>query len=179
MHHKASLFAAISLCGLSGLVAGCGAGTPSGFPKGDHWVFPLVGPLEDGLLLTPVSVRGHGPYLFAIDPDANITVIDKQVVDEAGLTMGNGPSRFDETATEQMRGYAELLELKLGGLAIDRRQVMLVPSDFYNTEGRRVNGVLGRDVLGSSLVFGFDRDQGIATLSTIKAFTPPPDAIAI
>jgi len=179
VHHKASLFAAISLCGLSGLVAGCGAGTPSGFPKGDHWVFPLVGPLEDGLLLTPVSVRGHGPYLFAIDPDANITVIDKQVVDEAGLTMGNGPSRFDETATEQMRGYAELLELKLGGLAIDRRQVMLVPSDFYNTEGRRVNGVLGRDVLGSSLVFGFDRDQGIATLSTIKAFTPPPDAIAI
>jgi hypothetical protein len=176
VRHKASLFAAMSV---SALVAGCAGGAPSGFSKGDHWVFPLVGPLEDGLLLTPVSVRGHGPYVFAIDPDANITVIDKQVADEAGLTTGNGPSRFDETATEQARAYAELLELKVGGLAIDRRQVMLVPSDFYNTDGRRVNGVLGRDVLAGSLVFGFDRDQGIAMLSTEKTFTPPPDAIAI
>ncbi|HEX7839825.1 MAG TPA: retropepsin-like aspartic protease [Kofleriaceae bacterium] len=178
MRHKASLFAAITLSGAS-VLAGCAGAAPSGFPKGDHWVFPLIGPLEDGLLLTPVSIHGHGPYVFAIDPDANISVIDKQVADEAGLTTGNGPSRFDEAATEQMRAYAELIELKLGNLTIDHRQVMLVPSDFYNTDGRRVNGVLGRDVLAGSLVFGFDRDQGIAMLSTEKAFTPPPDAIAI
>jgi hypothetical protein len=176
VHYKAGLFAAISV---SGLAAGCTPAAPSGFSKGDHWVLPLVGPLEDGQLLTPGTVRGHGPYLFAIDPDANISVIDKQIVDEAGLQTGPGPSRFDETATEQMRDYAELLELRLGALTIDRRQVMLVPSDFYNTDGRRVNGVLGRDVLASSLVFGFDRDQGIATLSTVQAFKPPADAIAI
>lgn len=172
MHHKACLFAAV-------LSAGCTARAPSGFSKGDHWTFPLVGPLEDGLLITPVTVRGKGPYLFAIDPDANITSIDKQVADEAGLTVGRGPARVDEAASEQMRGYAELLDLKVGSLAIDRRQVMMVPSDFYNTEGRRVNGVLGRDVIGGALVFGFDRDQGIATLSTAKTFTSPPDAIAV
>lgn len=172
MHYKTCLFATI-------LAAGCTSGKPSGFSAGDRWSFPLVGPLEDGLLLTPVSVRGHGPYLFAIDPDANLTVIDKQVADEAGLSMGQGPSRIDEAGTEQLRAYAELLDLKVGNLAIARRQVMLVPSDFYNTEGRRVNGVLGRDVLASSLVFGFDRDQGIATLATAKVFTPPPDAIVV
>jgi hypothetical protein len=173
VHYKTCLFAGI-------LVAGCASGgTPSGFSKGDRWTFPLVGPLEDGLLITPVSVRGHGPYLFAIDPDASISVIDKQVADEAGLTMGQGPARTDEAGSEQMRAYAELLDLKVGNLTIARRQVMLVPSDFYNTDGRRVNGVLGRDVLASSLVFGFDRDQGIATLATAKVFTPPPDAIAV
>jgi len=177
VHHKAYLFAAISASGFG--VAGCGGATPSGFSKGDHWTFPLVGPLEGGLLLTPVTVRGHGPYLFSIDPDANITVIDKQVADEAALVTGTGPTRFDETGTEQMRGYAEVVDLKVGNLSVERRQVMLVPSDFYNTGGRRVNGVLGRDVLASSLVFGFDRDQGIASLSTTKTFAPPPDAIAI
>jgi aspartyl protease len=173
MSYKACVCAGI-------LAAGCTTGVPGGFSKGDHWTFPLVGPLEDGLLLTPVSVRGHGPYLFAIDPDANITVIDQQVVDEAGLTMGRGPSRIDEAASEQNRGYAELLDLKIGNLAIDRRQVMLVPTGFYNTaDGRRLNGVLGRDVLADSLVFGFDRDQGIATLAMGKVFVPAPDAIAI
>ena len=176
MHHKPLLLAAISILGLG---AGCGTGTPSGFPKGDHWTFPLVGPLEDGMLITAASVKGKGPYLFSIDPDANITAIDKQVVDEAGLLTGRGPSRFDETGSEQQRGYAELVELKVGNLTIDRRQVMLVPSDFYNTDGRRVNGVLGRDVLGAALVFGFDRDQGIASLATTKVFAPPPDAIAV
>jgi Aspartyl protease len=172
VHYKTCLFAGI-------LVAGCTTGKPSGFSAGDRWTFPLVGPLEDGLLITPVSVRGHGPYLFAIDPDANISVIDKQVADEAGLTMGEGPARTDEAGSEQMRAYAELLDLKVGNLTIARRQVMLVPSDFYNTDGRRVNGVLGRDVLVNSLVFGFDRDQGIATLATAKVFTPPPNAIAV
>src|SRR5438552_10541152 len=35
------------------VLAGCSVGAPSGFSGGDHWTFPLVGPLEDGLLITP------------------------------------------------------------------------------------------------------------------------------
>jgi len=161
------------------LVAGCTVGAPAGFSQGDHWTFPLVGPLEDGLLVTTASVRGHGPYLFAIDPDANVTEIDKQVADEAELRTGPGPRRIDETDTGQVRVYVELLDLKVGNLTIDRRDVMLFPPGFYDTEGRHLSGILGRDALADSLVFGFDRDQGIATLSTVKAFTPPPDAVAI
>jgi hypothetical protein len=160
-------------------VAGCSVGAPPGFSSGDHWTFPLVGPLEDGLLLTPASVHGHGPYLFAIDPDANVSAIDKQVVEEAGLRTGQGPHRIDETDTGQIRIYAELLDLKVASLAIDRRDVMVFPVGHYDTEDRHVNGILGRDVLADSLVFGFDRDQGIATLSTIKAFTPPAEATRI
>ena len=171
MHHKACLFAGI-------LVAGC-TGVPSGFSKGDHWTLPLVGPLEDGLLITPVSVRGHGPYLFLIDPDADGSAVDQQVVDEAGLAIVIGPSRFDENATEQTRAYAELLDVQAGSLRIERRSAMVVPATFYNTEGRRLNGVLGRNVIADALVFGFDREQGVVTLATRKAFTPPPDAIAI
>ena len=34
-------------------------------------------------LITPVTVKGKGPYLFLIDPDANLSVIDQQVVTEA------------------------------------------------------------------------------------------------
>src|ERR1043165_10108464 len=91
------------------LMAGCAVGPPAGFSSGDHWTFPLVGPLEDGLLITPATVHGHGPYLFAIDPDANVTEIDKQIVDDAGLRMGSGPHRIDETKPGQTRVYPELL----------------------------------------------------------------------
>lgn len=160
-------------------VAGCSVGAPPGFSDGDRWAFPLVGPLEDGLLVTPVTVRGHGPYLFAIDPDANVTAIDQQVATDAGLLVGTGPRHIDESETGQARFYAELLDLRIANLAIDRRNAMVFPTGLYDTEGRHINGILGRDVLADSLVFGFDRDQGIATLTTVKAFQVPRDAIAI
>ena len=179
MHHHARLSACLLLPALAGLVGCGGAGAPSGFSKGDHWTFPLVGPLEDGVLLAPATVKGKGPYLFAIDPDAGISAIDQQIVADAGLITSRGPTMLDESGAEQMRAYAELLDLQLGTLAVDRRTVMLVPSGFYDTDVRRVNGVIGRDVLVDALVFGFDRDQGIAMLSTTPPFTPPPDAIAV
>jgi hypothetical protein len=161
------------------VLAGCSVGAPSGFSGGDHWVFPLVGPLEDGLLITPATVRGHGPYLFAIDPDANLSAIDKQIVDDAVLLTSAGPRIVDETDHGQVRLYAELLGLQVANLTVERRSVLLFPVGYYDTEGRHISGILGRDVIADSLVFGFDRDQGIATLSTSGAFTPPPDAIAI
>jgi hypothetical protein len=172
MHCKARAFGLL-------VMAGCTVGARPGFSSGDHWTFPLVGPLEDGLLVTPATVKGHGPYLFAIDPDANFSAVDKQVVDEAELQIGGGPKIIDETDTGQIRLYAELLELKVSTLAIARRSVMLFPVGYYDTEGRHINGILGRDVITDSLVFGFDRDQGIATLAAVQTFTPPPDAIAI
>ena len=160
-------------------MAGCSVGAPPGFSSGDHWTFPLVGPLEDGLLITPATVKGHGPYLFAIDPDANISAVDKQIVDDADLRTSAGPRIIDETEHGQTRLYAELLGLQVAGLKVERRSVLLFPVGYYDTEQRHINGILGRDVIADSLVFGFDRDQGVAMLSTGAAFTAPPDAIAI
>ena len=67
---------------------GCSVGAPPGFSSGDRWAFPLVGPLEDGLLITPATVHGHGPYLFAIDPDATVSAVDKNIVDRPSSAWG-------------------------------------------------------------------------------------------
>jgi hypothetical protein len=179
VHHHARLSACLLLTALTGLVGCAGGATPSGFSKGDHWTFPLVGPLEDGLLIAPATVHGKGPYLFAIDPDASISAIDQQVTTEVGLNISRGPTMIDETGTESMPAFAELLDLQLGTLTVERRLVMVVGKDTYNAVSRRVHGVIGRDVLADTLVFGFDRDQGIAMLSTPQTFTPPPDGIAV
>jgi hypothetical protein len=124
-------------------------------------------------------VRGHGPYLFAIDPDANISAVDKQIVEDFDLRTSAGPKIIDEAEIGQTRLYAELLDLRVATLAVARRDVLLFPVGYYDTEGRHISGILGRDVIADSLVFGFDRDQGIATLATTSAFSAPPDAIAI
>ncbi len=161
--------------------AACTSGAPPGFSGGvgDRWTLPLVGPLENGLLVTTVSLNTHGPYLFAIDPDAAISIIDGELVKLAALRTSNGPKRLDETDTEQPRVYAELVGLEVGPLIVERREAIVVRPGSFDSGGRRIFGVLGRDVIAESLAFGIDRDRGVVHLVTQKAFQPPAGAMTI
>ncbi len=171
---------AVALAAALGLV-GCTSGPPPGFAggTGDRWAFPLVGALEDDLLITPVTIDGRGPFLFGIDPDANASLIDEQLVKELKLLTRKGPDRVDESETQHPRFYAEVIALELGTLIVERRDAIIVKVGTLDVNGRRIHGMIGKDVLADSLVFGFDRDQGFGYLTTVKAFKPPPGAIAL
>lgn len=163
------------------LSGACTSGAPPGFTggKGDRWALPLVGPMENGLLLTPVTLDGKGPFLFVIDPDSDITAIDEQVAKETQFRVFRGPSRLDETDTQQIRFYAEVTGIEVGTLIVERRNAMIVKAGTFDRDGRRIHGLLGRDVIPDSLVFGFDRDLGLAQLVVAKSFAPPANAIKI
>jgi hypothetical protein len=161
------------------LLTACTSGAPPGFSGGlggDRWTLPLVGPLENGQLLTAVTINTHGPYLFAIDPDAPMSLVDASVVKALELRTRTGPKRLDETDTQQTRLYAELNGLEIGSLIVEQRDAIIVRTGMFDTVGRRVVGVLGRDVFADSVAWGFDRDNGVAYMVTQKLFKPPPDA---
>lgn len=162
------------------LLGSCALGAPPGFSEGDRWVVPLIGPLEDGLLLVPALVNDKGPYVFAIDPDAHVSIIDRQVVDEAKPRTGEGPKMLDETDTQQIRFYGEILSWQIGTLTVQGpKPAQIVAKGTFDADGRRIHGVLGRDIIADSLVFAFDRDAGVMTLSTQKAFAPPPGSTTL
>jgi len=152
------------------LLGGCAAGAPTGFSAGDHWTAPLIGPLEDGVLLVPVYIEKHGPYVFAVDPDANVSIVDDKIVQEAGLRSGQGPRLDDELDHQNPHFFAEILQMRIGTLYVQNKSALIVKTGAYNTNGREVDGVLGRDVIADSLVFGFDRDAGLMTLLTQEAW---------
>lgn len=176
--HAALIVALIAVLALTGA---CTSGAPLGFAgsKGDRWALPLVGPLENGLLLTPVTLDGKGPYLFAIDPDADVSAIDEDILKDSQFRTFRGPARIDETATPQIRFYAEISGIEVGTLIVERRNAMIVKHGTFDREGRRIMGLLGRDIIPDSLVFSFDRDLGLAQLVVKKAFVPPAGAIKI
>jgi hypothetical protein len=166
----------------AGLAAACTPSTPPGFSGsalGDQWSLPLIGPLENGVLFTPVTINTRGPYLFALDPDAAISAIDADVVRDAKLRTEGGPSLIDETGVAQPRVYAEMTNLELGTLIIESRNAAVVRRGSFDMLGRRVFGLLGRDVLADGVVFGFDRDAGVAYIVTAKSFKPAADAAVI
>lgn len=164
--------------------AACTPPAPQGFSgfsgaPSDRWTFPLVGPLEDGLLITPVTLNTHGPFLFLIDPDAPTSVVDAELVKGADLQPIAGPPRIDETGAPRAYPYAELVGLEIGTLIVEQRVAMVVPRHAFDLAGRRIHGVLGRDVIADSLVFGFDRDRGLAHLVLETAFHAPAGAAAL
>ena len=162
------------------MLAGCTAGAPPGFSAGDRWTVPLVGPLENGTLIVPALVGDKGPFLFALDPDATVSAVDEDVVHEAGLRTGEGPHQLDEDDTQQPAFYAEVMQWTLGSLTVaGPKPALVVKAGTYDRDGRRIHGVIGRDIVADSLVFGFDRDRGIVTLETGKAFQPPAGAVAL
>jgi len=154
----------------------CAFGAPPGFSSGDTWTFPLVEPLQGGRLLTPVYVEGKGPYLFAIDPDAPQTTVDPDVVRNTEFRLWMGARRTDEQDTTHPTFYTRLTHLKVGDLTISLLGVAEAEAHAFDTDGRRIYGILGRDVIADSLVFGFDRDRGVAWLQTQEAFKEPVGA---
>lgn len=167
---------ALSFLGVS--VLGCAQGAPPGFSKGAQWSFPLVDPLSNGKLVTSVYLDGRGPYLFAIDPDAPLSTVDREALPP------EFPYRYrtrllDESDTYRPLADATVREIRLGELTITQRQFGVSLDHTFDADGRRIHGILGRDVIQDSLVFGFDRDRGIGWLSTQEAFHPDPAAQVI
>ena len=169
------------------LIAGtttCTSGPPPGYSGGaaDSWTFPLVGPLEGGLLLVPVTVNDKGPFLFALDPDAVLSVMDEEVIKEARMRTdrGDGPRMVDESDTSQIRFFAEALSYEIGPLVVQgAKPTLVVKSHTYDVAGRRVYGLIGHDILVDSLAFSFDRDLGLATLTVQDNFKPPHGATEV
>ncbi len=160
-------------------MGGCTIGAPPGFSKGDSWSAPLVGPLEGGTLVVPVMIHDHGPYLFGVDPDAPISHIDVALASELGLRTGIGPEFVDEADKSRTTQTAEVLRLSIGTLSVRSRTFFASSVGTFNTAGRQIRGLIGRDILSESLVFGFDRDRGMLYIATQKGFTKPEGAITI
>ncbi|MBL4633246.1 MAG: retropepsin-like domain-containing protein [Kofleriaceae bacterium] len=169
----------ISLLALS--ANSCVVGAPPGFSSGDLWTVPLVAPLENGQFLVPVSIHGEGPYLFLVDPDAPESSINVSIAN--GLKLRAARSEITmrtERPTEEdhiVRVGAVLInKMTIGTLSVRRMQIRVHNDNTYWVGGRRVDGVLGRDIIADSLIYHFDRDQGMLYIATQGNLKVPENA---
>lgn len=136
------------------MLPACVIGAPPGFSPGESWTFPLVDPLAHEPLTVPVTIGGKGPFLFVLDPDAE-TAIDVGFIPQLAA-VGNGPR------------YAPITDVQIGTLHVASLPFVASKAHAFDTAGRRIAGVIGREVITSALVLGFDRDRGVAWLATPK-----------
>ncbi|HUH01578.1 MAG TPA: aspartyl protease family protein [Kofleriaceae bacterium] len=173
--------AGVGVVGLLALVVGsCAVGAPLGFSSGDNWAFPLVAPLEDGEYLVPVKINGKGPYLFMIDSDATVSSVDAAIVSEHELYTVRAQEQLDERDKMVPTALAEVPKMQIGDqLTVSSMKVHVHQVGTYQSGGRIVRGILGRDVIADSLVFAADRDTGMAYVATQGKYAAPAGAAQI
>jgi hypothetical protein len=165
---KRPLLAALVLLSTSA----CVVGAPPGFSSGDLWTVPLVAPLENDLLLVPVSINDEGPFLFMVDPDSPTSSIESSL--QAGMKLFASRSVTQaQTEDDHLVSlvFAEVRKLTVGTLSIRNMKLRVHDDATFWSGGRRVRGILGRDVISDSLIYSFDRDRGkmyIATQGNLK-----------
>lgn len=168
MFKRSLLFPGLLAMALAGsTTSSCVVGAPPGFSDGDLWSVPLVAPLENDLLLVPVSINGEGPFLFMVDPDSPESSVEASLQASLNLFAGRaGAQRATEDDHLNRIIIAQIVKMSIGDLDIRNMRVRVHDDGTYWSGSRRVRGILGRDVISDSLIYKFDRDKGMMYIAT-------------
>lgn len=158
----------------------CVVGAPPGFSSGDLWTVPMVAPLENDLLLVPVSIDGEGPFLFMVDPDSPSSSIESSLQSSLNLYASRAATQVQNEDDHLVRiVLAEVKKMTVGTLSIRNMKVRVHDDATFWSGGRRVRGILGRDVISDSLIYSFDRDRGMMYIGTQGHLKVPKDAMPL
>ena len=171
---KRGRFALLGILSSALLAGSCVVGAPPGFSDGDNWEVPLIAPLESEVYLAPVTINGEGPFVFMVDPDSPTSAVDSSIANALDLFVGRSPNQVQTENDNLIRiSFAQQVpKVGLGNLSVRNMNLRLIQDGMLWAGGRRVRGIIGRDIISDSLIYRFDRDRGmmyIATQGNLKA----------
>jgi len=114
---------------------------------------------ESGQIVIDVMVEGKGPYVFALDTGASITVIFDDAREKAGVS----PQSDKEALIHGMVGTGRfplitIGQLQVGGASWGNARVASMPGN--DTDGRGLDGILGIDFL-SQFAVAISADENV------------------
>lgn len=120
------------------------------------------------MVLVPVSIDGHGPYDFALDTGAGITLIDTQLADDLQLPVAGESAQVAGVGGTQNITPVHVDAWNAGKIALPSANIGRTGLGSFK-QGSGVRGLLGSDILSSFGRITINYDTG--ELSTWKAPT--------
>ncbi|MDI9889220.1 retropepsin-like aspartic protease [Streptomyces sp. HNM0645] len=112
------------------------------------------------LAFVPVSIEGTGPFLFALDTGASISVVDDDVADRAGLERTGERRVVSGILDAGQVPVARVERWELGSIVLDPAEVAVI--DLGTPRGGDgIQGLLGSDVLSGFGSITVDYDEGM------------------
>ena len=152
---------AAACCALALAVGACSLGAPSsgsgdGFSSntgsvttgegGTTSVQILRGGGGTAMVLVPITIDGHGPYNFALDTGAGITLIDTQLADELHLPVTGGSTQVSGVGGAQDITPVHIDAWSAGKITLPSAEIGKTSLSSFKTNAD-VRGLLGSDIL--------------------------------
>ncbi|WP_282692473.1 retropepsin-like aspartic protease [Streptomyces sp. CC208A] len=115
------------------------------------------------LAFVPVHVEGEGPFMFALDTGASVSVVDDDVADRAGLERTGEKSAVSGILGTGRVPVARVEQWRLGDVRLDPGLVTVIDLDVPGSPGM-IQGLLGSDVLSDFGSVTVDYGDGVLRL---------------
>ena len=93
-----------------------------------------------------------GPLIFAINPDAHVSIINEAVILTTKAHSGEGPKKSSTRTTPSKIGASPKISWQIGTLTVKGpKPAQIVGKGTFDADGRRIHGVLGHDVIANYL----------------------------
>jgi len=119
-----------------------------------------------------VCVNGHGPFTFALDTGAAISVIDEKVAETVGFTARTPTESLRSFNCSRHISFAAVTSWSVSGVALARQGIGVVP--LADPIAPALAGLIGSDVLSGYSAARFDFDRQVLTLGPVQD-TPTSD----
>ena len=115
---------------------------------------------------------------FIVDTGADYTLLNASFARAAGITSSGESSIGDASGSVSMSQAPDQV-LRMPGLEVEDSSVVVMNLDHLQPAlGRRIDGVLGNDILGECAV-RIDYEAGVITFYRPGAYTPPAQAAVL
>jgi hypothetical protein len=178
---RTRLLAVLAALGLTVTVlAGCEEladttpGPPNGEVAGRVPLEIIEGAQGQVIVLIPVFIGGEGPFGFALDTGASISLVDSSIVEQLNLEVVGETGPVMGVGGVTRADLVEVREWRLG------EDVTLSPMTISSLElpepdrGGGLDGLLGNDVLGGFGTIFIDYDEGFLVLDAELAEPATP-----
>jgi predicted aspartyl protease len=101
------------------------------------------------LILVPTSINGKGPYDFALDTGASMTILSGELVQSLGVSRGVSRTGVGAGGSVEV-SLASVDSLAIGRVEVKRLQVAVMDLDILSQAvGVRLMGIIGYNFLRS------------------------------
>lgn len=133
----------------------------------------VAGPGGSVLALVPVYINGQGPFGFALDTGASITVVDDGVAQQLNLPVVGSAGEATGVGGMVEAQLVRVDDWRVGELSLAQETMATIDLPGANTQ-RGLQGLLGSDVLSDYGVITVNYDRRVLILGPHASPQPSP-----
>lgn len=162
------LAAAVALGGCAVTIGSTGNTSAPASDSGQVAVKVIQGDNGQTLILVPITIHGKGPYTFALDTGASISLVDSAIASKLGLKDTGETSTVSGIGGAQNVTPIKISDWKAGDVSLPSATIARgdLPGAQHNSP---LDGLLGSDVLSRFGRIAINFDSSTITLGKTSA----------